>query len=318
MLSRVADALFWMSRYLERSEQAARLVDATIHLDLDLRGVVSWANELHWMSLESILQQPAAPAVDDTLPSHAAITRWLTFGTGNPASIMSSISRSRNNARSIRGAINSEMWRELNKLYWRLSDPDFREAALESPHELLQTVQIGSQLFHGVCDATLMHDEGWQFIRIGRHLERAVHVLRILDAKFQVLRSLNEQPDLSLANLHWASVLKSCNGYEAYQRLYISRVEPDRVVEFLVFNHDFPQSVRFSLDAAASALADISSAEGGKRGEASRILGRLIGELEYGDVSEILAKDAHAFFANAQMRCGDISLALQRQFALNH
>jgi uncharacterized alpha-E superfamily protein len=150
MLSRVADALFWMSRYLERAESVTRLLNGAFHLDLDLRDVVAGRRDLHWKSLAAILQLPdeSAPSLPDTV-GHA-----LTFDLENPSSIMSCVERARANARSIRSSINSDVWRELNKLYWQLSDVTFRTLAQESPHEFYQAVESGSCTFQGVCDAT--------------------------------------------------------------------------------------------------------------------------------------------------------------------
>src|SRR6516165_5000682 len=139
MLSRVADALFWMSRYLERSEHVARLLDVCFHLEFDLHGMTSAPHELHWTSLVAILQQVAAPSREASSPQ-AAISQWLTFDLANPVSIMSCVNRARNNARTIRGTINSEMWTELNKLYWQLIDQEFRKQATDSPHEFYRAV----------------------------------------------------------------------------------------------------------------------------------------------------------------------------------
>ena len=168
MLSRVADALFWMSRYLERAESMARLVDVCYHLGLDLQGLVTGPHEMHWTTLLAILQQPGPKHDPSKGATESQITEWLTFDSGNPNSIVSCVSRARDNARSIRGSISSMMWRELNKLYWHLKDSNFNELAHESPHEFYQTVEHGSWQFQGVCDATLSHDEGWHFIQLGK------------------------------------------------------------------------------------------------------------------------------------------------------
>src|SRR5215469_14863595 len=191
MLSRVADALFWMSRYLERAEQVARLLDVCFHLELDLHGVLAGPHELHWTALAAILQQNV-PGPGRPGRHHAAISHWLTFDLENSDSIMSCVARARANARGIRGAINSEVWKELNKLYWQLCDPAFSSQARESPHEFYQAVECGSHLVEGVCDATLTHDEGWQFIQLGKLLERADKTLRILDIQYQLLHELGD------------------------------------------------------------------------------------------------------------------------------
>src|SRR5260370_146913 len=187
MLSRGADAVFWISRSLERAEHVARLLDVCFHLELDLHGVLAGPHELQWTSLAAILQQQIPEQPRSAASPQAAISHWLTFELENPGSIMSCVSRARANARSVRGTINSGMWRELNMLYIQLSDPGFSLLAGESPHEYFQAVERGSCLFQGVCDTTLNHDEGWQFIQLGKYLERAEKTLRILDIQDHLL-----------------------------------------------------------------------------------------------------------------------------------
>lgn len=312
MLSRVADACFWMSRYAQRAEHVARLLEVNFHLELDLHGVVTGPHDLQWEALLEILQL-TPPATEEERPLSDSLHQMLTFDMQTSTSIMCCINRSRNNARSIRGSISSDMWRELNKFYWQLNDAEFRAHALESPHDLYHSVQVGVQLFQGVCDATLTHDEGWQFIQLGKYLERAEKTLRILDVRYRQLRRMVEPSELSLANLHWASVLKSTTAYQAYQRLYISRVEPERVVEFLLFNPEFPQSVRYCLEAAASALANIG---GGDTGRAGHILGRAIADLKYADPDEVFAQGLSEFLNATSNRCAQASVAVNQQYAL--
>jgi uncharacterized alpha-E superfamily protein len=230
---------------------------------------------------------------------------------------MTSINRSRNNARSIRGSISSDMWRELNKLYWQVTDPDFRRSSQDSPHQLYQCVQTGSQLFQGVCDATMIHDEGWRFIQLAKYLERAVVVLRVLDSRQRQLAALAGVMELSLQNLHWASVLKSCQAYQAYQQIYISRLEPERVVEFLLLNPNFPYSVRFCLKAAAENLAAIGEQdEDHAVGRAGKLLGRLILDLEYAEPSELVNGQLRSFLESAVQRCSQATIAVQQQYLL--
>lgn len=319
MLSRVADALFWMSRYLERAEHVARLLDVCFYLELELRGVLSGPHEFQWSALAAILQQIVPPFEGPAnLTRQAAISNWLTFDLGNPSSIISCVSRARANARSIRGTINSLVWRELNKLYLQLSDANFSRRAKESPHEFYQAVECGSHLFQGACDATLTHDEGWQFIRLGKFLERAEKTLRILDIQYHLLRELADPADLSLSNLQWAAVLRSCNAYEAYQRLYVGRVEPERVVEFLLLNLTCPRSVRFSLEEASRALTAI---EGGMSNEevskVGRILGRILSDLRFAEITQILRGDLHVFLGGVLERCGQVGQTVQEQYSLH-
>jgi uncharacterized alpha-E superfamily protein len=317
MLSRVADALFWMSRYLERAEHVARLIDVCFHLELDLRGVLAGPTELHWTALAAVLQE-AVPAAgpEGTRAPQAVISHWLTFEADNPNSVMSCLARARANARSVRGAITSEMWRELNTLYLQLADPEFSDRGRESPHEFYQAVEFGSHTFQGVCDATLTHDEGWQFIQLGKLLERAEKTLRILDVQYHLLQGLNDPADLPLSALQWAAVLRSCRAYEPYQRLYVGRVEAEHVVEFLLLHPEFPRSVRFSLEAAGRALTAIEGTVPGRElSQADRLLGRMLADLRFGEVGQILKGDVHAFLGSLLERCGQASRAVQDQYS---
>jgi uncharacterized alpha-E superfamily protein len=321
MLSRVADALFWMGRYLERADHLARAVDVTFHLDLDLHGVLANPVELEWNALLSLLRQPPPPvSAGDPLSAGeapvVAVQRWLLLDASNAGSVMACLNRARNSARSIRGSISPPMWRELNKLHWRLSDPALQGRVPESPHDFCQEVQLGVLLFHGVCEATMTHDEGWHFIQLGRHLERADTILRVLDSKFSLLER-GGAIDLPIRALQWGAVLKNCAAYEAYQRLYISRVEPERVIEFLLVNPDFPHSVRFCLARIMHSLTEISGRLPGRSDdEAVRTVGRLLSDLMYLDGRTLDGEGLHAFLGDALARCARIGHHLHDQYAL--
>jgi uncharacterized alpha-E superfamily protein len=315
MLSRVADALFWMSRYVERAEHVARLLDVWFHLELDLSGVGAAPFEMHWTALATILQQrmPARPANSH----YAALSQWLTFDQDNPSSIMACLARARLNARSIRGTISSEVWRELNTLYWKLCDSEFVRRARESPHEFYQAVECGSALFQGLCDATGAHDEGWQFIQLGKFVERADKTLRILDIQYHLLWELTNPADVPLTHLHWTAVLKSCQAFEAYQRRRVGRIEPERVVEFLLLEPTFPRSVRFCLEAMTQALEAIEGAPALRElNRADRQLGLMLGELKYLTLEEVLARDLHLFLGRLCEHLVEVSRAVQERYSL--
>jgi uncharacterized alpha-E superfamily protein len=318
MLSRVADALFWMSRYLERAEHIARMLDVSFHLVLDLHGVAAGAHEQETTALASILGAPlgAEPSEPE---DHTDLHDWLTFSSANPDSIIACINRARNNARSVRGATSPAMWRELNKLYWQLKDADFIARAQGSPGDFYGAVETGCQLFQGLCDATMMHDEGWQFIRLGRCLERADLTLRILDVKHRQLQQFSSLADLPIAHLYWAAVLKSCVAYEAYQRIYISRVEPERVIEFLLLHARFPHAVRYCLEEAARALDQLEGALSDEpERRAARHLGRAVSDLRFLEFREIYPQGLHVFLGGMLKNCALASRAIQEQYALNY
>ncbi len=316
MLSRVADALFWMHRYLERAEHIARLLNVSFHLELDLHGMMIGPHEWHWNSLVAILQQQDFPRNGDQSPQ-AALTEWLTFDLNNPSSILSCLNRARNNARTIRDVLPPEVWGALNRLHWQLRDPELCAQARESPHDFYEAVATGSHLVQGTCEATLLRDEGWQFLQLGKYLERADKTLRILDVKYHLLNELTNPADLPLLNLQWAGVLRSCAAYESYQRLYISRVEPERVVEFLLLHADFPRAVRFCLDIASQALAAIESASHPRgEGPAGRLLGRVVSELRFAELDQLLAGDLHVFLEGVLTRCNEVSRLIQERYTL--
>ena len=309
MLARVADALFWTSRYVERADYTARLLDVWFHLELDLSGVGAAPFEMHWAALRPILQVGAAPGAD--------LSHSLTFDADNTGSIVACLSRARLNARSIRGAINGDMWRELNKLYWQLQEAEFVRRAAESPYEFYQAVEAGSALFQGLCDGASSHDAGWQFSQLGRYIERADKTLRILDIQYHLLRDLTDPEDAPLSNLHWAAVLKSCKAYEPYQRQHVGRVEPDKVVEFLLLDPGFPRSVRFCLEAVARALSAIEGPDDRRElSKADRLLGLMRGDLAYRTLEQILAPDLHDFLGGLIEQLGQASRAVQERYSL--
>jgi uncharacterized alpha-E superfamily protein len=288
------------------------------HLELDLHGVGAGPHELHWTSLAATLRQRVPPSHLEVSTPQSALSEWLMLRPDNPDSIVSCLARARANARGIRGTIYPAMWRELNKLHWQLHDAEFRDRARESPHHFLQAVVNGSCLFQGVCDALCHHDEGWQFIQLGKFLERADITLRILEIQYHLLTDLTDPADLPLANLEWAAVLRGCEAYDAYRRFHVGRIEPERVVGFLLLDAQLPRSVRFALEASAQALAAIEGlAARGTLGEPERVLGRMIGELKYRELEEILRDPLSAFLAGMQERCAAVSRGVQERYSFH-
>ena len=174
----------------------------------------------------------------------------------------------------------------------------------------------GSYLIQGACDALMVHDEGWQFLQLGKYLERAEVTTRAVDVHHELLRGLTDSADLPLANLHWAGVLRGCAAYHAYQRVYVGRVEPPRVVELLLMDPVMPRSTRFCLEACARALADMSG-DSPRRVEAKaeRLIGRGLSDLRYADVGSLIGADGlHTFLGQLLGRCGEASVAVQEQY----
>ncbi len=319
MLSRVADALFWMSRYVERAEHVARMLDVAFHLELDLSGVVPGDYDLHWVGVTSSFPQAGGP--DRPAPAgRVALMHWFTFDGNNPHSITACVTRARSNARGVRGSIPNEVWKELNKLYWQLRDPDFQKKAIDSPSDYYGAVEEGSHAVQGMCDALMAHDEGWQFIQLGKFLERFFMTVRVVDVHNELIGGLADPADASLVNLHWAGVLRTCGADHAYQSLHVGRVDPARVVDLLLLNAGVPRSARFCLEAALNALAHMYG-EGVRRrteSKCERLLGKALSDLRFAELPALSADPdgLHKFLNEIIDRCTEASLALQEMYSV--
>jgi uncharacterized alpha-E superfamily protein len=304
MLSRVADSLYWMSRYLERAEHSARLIDTHLNLMLDMSadsGDRRWRRVLSCLPIQSKGEPPT-----DT----QEIIRELTFSSRNRSSIVSCIAAARENARQVREQVSSEMWTQLNRLFHEVKRAGSEDLGEVQPLEFLNDVKDGSMLFQGITDSTMNHGEGWQFIRLGRCMERCVATAALLDAHFrEFLRppdALGEAAD----PLEWVGLLKCCTAFEAYCKVYTADLRPDRVAEFLLLNHEFPHSVRFACDQMQQSLEAIHQVTSIKRtASVAKLAGRLRAGLTFTPLEEIVAGLAD-FCAEIQKQCARIHAGL--------
>jgi uncharacterized alpha-E superfamily protein len=309
MLSRVADSLYWMSRYLERAEHTARLVDVNLTQMLDQ---TPEAAEPRWERLLASLQ--AGVAAEQTGDAYR-IAQALTFDAANPASIVACIAAGRENARQVREQISSEMWEQLNRLYLRVRGASMDAVWSAEPHEFFQAVKEGSHLFQGTTDATMSHGEGWQFIQIGRSIERAGATAAGLDVAFRALGPARAEGADESDYLEWVAVLKSFSAFEAYCKVYTADVQPERVAEFLLLSDVFPRSVRFAADTVQRALHQVGRLTGSRgAGRVERLAGRLRAALDYAQVEEIMADDFHAYLATIQRQCAQIHVAIHQVY----
>jgi uncharacterized alpha-E superfamily protein len=304
MLSRVADNLYWMSRYLERAEHTARLLGLTL--------------------TQTIEQTPdaAAPRWERMLahtvePPHDAyhISQALTFDASNDASIVGCIAAARDNARQVREMISSEMWEQLNRLYLRVRGTTMEQFWATEPYDFYQMVKEGAHLFQGITDGTLSHGEGWHFIQLGRNIERAGATARMLDVYFTQHFAANGEHGQALDYLDWVGLLKSCTAFEAYCKVYSADVKPEAIAEFLLLNPEFPRSVRFAADEVQGSLQAIARVNGTRNaGRAERLAGRLRSNLDYAQVDEILADNVHDYLAQVQRQCAEIHSAIYQVY----
>ncbi len=298
MLSRVAESLYWLSRYLERAEHTARLIDVHLTQMLDQAG--GDAN-LRWQRLLRSLRA-AEPAEEADAYS---VTRSLTFDEANTSSIVSCIASARENARQVREQISSEMWVQLNRLFLQVKQTSMEQIWHAEPHKFLNSVKEETYLFQGITDATMSHSEGWHFIRVGRFLERTTATAALLDTHFSVF--LTEQAGYEsepLDYLSWVELLRSCASFEAYCKVYTAALRPARIAEFLLLNAEAPRSIRFACAMMQGALQAIAKSTGVRNpGRAERLAGRLRAMLDYDQIEEILSGDIHAYLESIQHQC---------------
>jgi uncharacterized alpha-E superfamily protein len=315
MLSRVADAVLWMGRYIERAEHVARVIDVNINLLLDLGVQQDRDARRYW---EPLIGVPAAQELFFRLYSQAderTLPEFLTFNVENPNSILSAISRARENARGVREAISSEMWEHLNRTYWLVHSSTSRRLWDEGPHAFYQQIKEAAQAFQGITDATMLRGEEWQFVQLGKYLERADNTSRLLDIKLRILLPDAGEPEESVDAVQWMAVLRSCSAYEAYRRHQLVPLDAWSVSEFLVFSAVFPRSIRFSVGQAAAALDAIGGAGTAGR-QARRVMVRLQSSLEYGSLDDLRAEGIHAYLDHLQIRLNRIGEELHAAYFL--
>jgi len=297
MLSRVADSLYWMSRYLERAENTVRQLDVTMGLMLDTSATSA---ETRWQRLITSLGKPPDLDWDGDLESMAS---HLIFDSLNRASVISCVNNARENARQVREEISTEQWQRLNRLYHQLRSPSAPTQFRSSSGDMLSTIVDGIHLFKGVSDTTMIHGQGWQFIRLGRYLERAYAIATLLEV-YQPTLHLPEPEHSGYQYLELVGLLRCCTSFEAYCQVYTADLSPDRILEFLLLNRDFPHTIRYTVDGIRHAIESIQRT-GGRRppDELTSVVGRLHAMLGYTTVAEILAGDPAQFLHSIRQQC---------------
>ena len=321
MLSRDADSIYWMSRYVERAEHVSRILWVTSNLLVDVGELAPDLQLRQWQSVLSIMRAGVVPeAADAGVGAETAVAQrvaqHMVFNADNPNSLFSCISRARENARAVRETISAEMWENLNTLYWTLNDAPARFD--EAPDDFYRQVIYGSMLFQGLTDQTLAHDQRWHFAQLGKYLERIDVTSRIIEIKFEILRAAEGKLETPIRNIHWMSVLRCCCSIEASRRNNIGDMDPMRVATFLILEPDFPRSVRFAVRHAHGAIAAIR-AELDPRGvdPAERTLGRLMAQLDYAEKHEITRQGVPQYLQKIQADVIEAALAIQKTYFLH-
>lgn len=309
MLSRVADSLYWMARYLERAEHSARVL--AVKLEAMLDQTPEDATEA-WIRVVGAL---AWPMTGDVKGAPLEIARQLTLDKTQASSIMSSVRLARDNARQVRELISTEMWGQINRQYLQLNAHDILQIWTAQPVPFLRGVADDLLLFAGVTDSTMRHGEGWHFIQLGRYIERAQLISRLLDLHFGGLPSDVPQHVRPPRYFEWITLLKQATAFEAYCKVYTADVEPAKIAEFLIFDSEFPHSIRFAVDRVQEELGFLGpGAASGRRVQAERLAGRLKASLDYGQVDELMAGDIDGFLRSIQASCKQIHQAVFEAF----
>ena len=298
MLSRVADSIYWMSRYVERAENVARFVDVTLNLMLDMPD----GSQHQWQPLIDTTGDTADYAKRYGLATQANVFHFLTFDTENPNSIVSCLRTARENARSIREIISSEMWEQINQFYLTVNSATAAQDAFQNATEFFDKVKLTSHLFAGVTDATMTHGEAWHFCQLGRLLERADKTSRILDVKYYLLLPAASDIGTPYDDIQWAAVLRSASAFEMYRKKH-GHITPTGVVDFLLLDSEFPRAIQKCLNNARGALHAISGTPAGMfRNQAEQLLSQLCSELAFANVDDIIAAGLHEYLDALQTK----------------
>jgi uncharacterized alpha-E superfamily protein len=309
LLSRVADAVYWVGRYVERAENISRYICVNLNLQLDL----PMTPQQQWQPLvdttgdAAFFKERYGEATQDN------VIQFLAYDDEYHSSIASCLRMARENARSVRETITPEMWQQINAMYLRIQNND----TLPEPEYMLDAfrdVSLGCNLLHGISEATMSHNEAWNFLRLGQRLERADKTSRILDVKYFMLLPSLRDVGTPYDDLHWSAVLKSVSGFEMYRKRY-GRIRPRDVVEFLVMDKEFPRAMRYCIGSANVSLHRITGTPPDQfHYQSEHLLGMLESEFAFAQVDDILNRGLHQYLDTTQRKLNDIDNALRGDF----
>ena len=317
MLSRTADHLFWMARYMERAENTARMLDVNYQTSLLPQSATT--TEQGWRGLLSISELTLAFSKKYQEVSAQTVMDFMVRDQTNSSSIVSCLHAARENARAVRGALTTEVWETQNQTWLEfkrmLADDHFER----DPGAFFEWVKFRSHLSRGVTVGTMLQDEALHFLRIGTFLERADNTARLLDVKFQALTGSDyfgreaDKDNLEVDFYHWSAILRSVSGFEIYRKVYRNVIHPERVAELLILRPDMPRSLAACMNEAVANLQLVANEQSS---ETLRRAGRLQSDLRFGRIDEILATGLHAYLTQFLDRVGDLGVGISRDFLL--
>jgi uncharacterized alpha-E superfamily protein len=305
MLSRAANSVYWMARYLERADNVARFIDVNAHLILDLGQSADQA-QWHPLIVTSDDEKEFAARYPDSSEAH--VIRFLTFDEANPNSLLSCINAARENARTVREIIPSDMWEKMNELYHQVQAHS-RSNSVRDLQQLYAQVRSANYWFAGLLQNVVSHGEAWHFLRLGRMIERADKTARLIDVKYFYLLPSPDAVGSASDSVQWGAVLKSVNAFEMYRKQFHRIVYQD-VAEFLIFDPLFPRSMAYCVASCAKSLIKITR----RTTDAGREIAALQAVLEATDTTTILKNGLHEFIDQFQIRLNVFDRAIHRSF----
>jgi len=309
MLSRVADSIYWMARYVERAENVARFLDVNFNITLGEGEVLSeqWSPLVHTTGDEELF----CDLYD--FSSRQNVLQFLAFDRRNPNSIASCVELARENARTIREVIPVGIWEQLNKFYFLVRSAA-ESGELSEPTQFCEQVKLASHVIAGMTESTMTHGEGWHFTRIGRLIERADKTSRIVDVQYYLLLPNPHDVGSTLDVVRWSALLESATALSMYRHFH-GRIEPTKVADFLLLDRQFPRSVHFCLIHAQSSLQAIAGTPAGTfQFQSEQLIGRLWSELDYTRIEDVIERGLHEFIDDLQCRLNDAGEAIHRDF----
>ncbi|MDE2418710.1 MAG: alpha-E domain-containing protein [Burkholderiales bacterium] len=313
MLSRTADHLFWMSRYTERAENTARMLD--VNYQTSLLPQSEAVAQVGWQGLLSISELLSSYKERYGDIQAREVMDFMVKDESNPSSILSCLGAARENARAVRGTLTTEVW-ETQNTTWLEVKRMVKSGEFEAdPGQFFEWVKFRSHLSRGVTVGTMLMDEALHFMRMGTFLERADNTARLVDVKFHAVQSdffgTANQKDQEYDFYHWSAILRSVSGFEVYRKVYRDVIRPERVAELLVLRSDMPRSLHASLNEVVNNLSLVAS---DPSSETLRRAGKLRAELQYGRIDEILATGLHAYLTQFLDRVNDLGANISREF----
>ena len=309
MLSRVASTLYWMSRYVERAENTARVLDVTWRMSLLVKEPS--LQDQQWLAPLNITGTLFPFAGRHNVVCAREVLHFMALDPENPSSIYACARQARENARAVRGAITSEMWEVLNSTWLEMQQMDEDKMETRGTSMFFDWVKERSHLFRGVTFGTMHRDDAYDFTRLGTHMERADSTARILDVKYHILLPSVKDVGGAVDYYQWSAVLRSVSEFEAYRKVFRDVITPLKLAELLILRDDVPRSLRFCLHQVSETLGHVQNAQSG---ETLRRAGQILAGLQYGRISDIFAGGLHEYLTEFLDSMKDLSTDIQRSF----